>query len=494
MFVEAGHGRGDVDLALEVVLSNKVVQRVREGADFLDGGLFSFVSDGEFGEVGEGGEVLVATFLDEVAVEAEVVGVLGEVDDGRVGLVGLDEDGGGVEVAAADATDDLSEEFESFFFGGEVGEGKAGVGLDDADGGEVGEVEAAGDGLGADEDLDVAVFDFVVEGVEGVGFFVVGVEAGDFDFGEEFFKFGFEKFGAEAFVEDAGVVTFGAGSGDFFLMATGVTEEGVRVGVEGEGEEAVGTEGLPATVFADGYGGGTAAVVVDEGLVAVLEILVDGGEKRVGEVAVFGEEVASFKVDDLDGGGEGGGFGFLSEGNKRVFGFGEVEVGDERGGGAEEAGDFEVSGEEGGEADGGVFGGVFLEVGGFVSFVDNDETEVFEGSEEGGAGADDDLGLVGVEEVFPGEMTFGFGLFGVEEGDLGFEGGFEDLDELGGESDFGDEEDDGLAFAEGFLGEFEVDVGCAGAGDAIEQFGGVFDVFDFLKSLLLVRVEINSDL
>ena len=46
MFVEAGHGRGDVDLALEVVLSNKVVQRVREGADFLDGGLFSFVSDG----------------------------------------------------------------------------------------------------------------------------------------------------------------------------------------------------------------------------------------------------------------------------------------------------------------------------------------------------------------------------------------------------------------------------------------------------------------
>ncbi len=42
-------------------------------------------------------------------------------------------------------------------------------------------------------------------------------------------------------------------------------------------------------------------------------------------------------------------------------------------------------------------------------------------------------------------MTFGFGLFGVEEGDLSAESLFENLDELGGEGDFGDEEDDGFA-------------------------------------------------
>ncbi len=42
-------------------------------------------------------------------------------------------------------------------------------------------------------------------------------------------------------------------------------------------------------------------------------------------------------------------------------------------------------------------------------------------------------------------MTFGFGLFGVEEGDLAVEGLFEDLDELGGEGNFGDEEDGGFA-------------------------------------------------
>ncbi len=72
-------------------------------------------------------------------------------------------------------------------------------------------------------------------------------------------------------------------------------------------------------------------------------------------------------------------------------------------------------------------------------------------------------------------MAFGFGLFGVEEGDAVAEGGGEDLDELGGEGDFGDEEDDGSVLSEGFGGEFEVDVGFAGAGDAEEELGWVGD-------------------
>ena len=38
-------------------------------------------------------------------------------------------------------------------------------------------------------------------------------------------------------------------------------------------------------------------------------------------------------------------------------------------------------------------------------------------------------------------MTFGFGLFGMDKTDVGFEGAFEDLDELGSEGDFGDEKD-----------------------------------------------------
>ena len=307
-------------------------------------------------------------------------------------MVGLDYDGGAVEVAAADTADDLGEEFEGFFFGGEVGEREAGVGLDDGDGGEVGKVEAAGNGLGADEDLDVAGFDVVIESVERVALFVVGVEASDFDFWEEFFKFGFEEFGAEAFVEDAGVVAVGATGRDGFLMAASVAEELVTVGVESEGEETVGAEGLPAAVFAKGEWGGAAAVVVNEGLVAGGEVFFDVSEERVGEVAVFGERLARGGVDDLDAGGDGGGFGLFGEEDEGVFVFGEEEVGDEGGGGAKEASDFEGAGEEGSEADGGVFGGVFLVVGGFVGFVDDDEAEVFDGSEEGGAGADDDSG------------------------------------------------------------------------------------------------------
>ena len=94
----------------------------------------------------------------------------------------------------------------------------------------------------------------------------------------------------------------------------------------------------------------------------------------------------------MDAGGDGGGFCLFGEEDEGVFVFGEEEVGDEGGGGAKEASDFEGAGEEGSEADGGVFGGVFLVVGGFVGFVDDDEAEVFDRGEEGGAGADDDSG------------------------------------------------------------------------------------------------------
>jgi len=227
-------------------------------------------------------------------------------------------------------------------------------------------------------------------------------------------------------------VTVWAGGGDFFCVAAGVAEERVRVGVEGEGEETVGAEGLPAAFFAESERGGAAAVVIDEGLVAVLEVLLDGGKKRVGEVAVFGEGFAGGEVDNLDVGGDGGSFGFLGEGDEGVFGLGEIKVGDERGGGAKEARDVEGAGKEGSEADGGVFGGVFLVVSGFVGFVDDNEAEIVKWGEESGAGANDNAGGVGGEEVLPGEVAFGFGLFTVEQSDDVAKGGLEDLDKLGG--------------------------------------------------------------
>lgn len=56
-----------------------------------------------------------------------------------------------------------------------------------------------------------------------------------------------------------------------------------------------------------------------------------------------------------------------------------------------------MAGDEAGKAEGGITGGVFLVVGGFVSFVDNDEAEVMNRCEEGGAGADDDEGFLGAK-------------------------------------------------------------------------------------------------
>lgn len=64
--------------------------------------------------------------------------------------------------------------------------------------------------------------------------------------------------------------------GDGGVVAAGVAEELELVSVEGEGEEAAGTESLPAAVVADGEGGGAAAVVEDDGLGVICERFGDG--------------------------------------------------------------------------------------------------------------------------------------------------------------------------------------------------------------------------
>lgn len=132
--------------------------------------------------------MLGAAFFNEVLVKIRIIGLAGVLDDGVVGLVSLNETGGFGNVSAADAADDLGEEVEGAFFGGVVGEGEASVGLDDADGGETGKIEAFGDGLGADDEVDFAGFDSVIFSVESVIFSIIGIKTGDFGGGEEFLK------------------------------------------------------------------------------------------------------------------------------------------------------------------------------------------------------------------------------------------------------------------------------------------------------------------
>jgi len=82
-------------------------------------------------------------------------------------------------------------------------------------------------------------------------------------------------------------------------------------------------------------------------------------------------------------------------------------------------------------------------VGWFVSFVDDDEPEVFDWCEEGGAGADDDLRLGTIEDILPEEVAGGLGLLAVEESDV-VKVFLKILDKLASESDFGYEDDGGF--------------------------------------------------
>lgn len=246
--------------------------------------------------------------------------------------------------------------------------------------------------MGADEDLVGAGFDVGIELGEGFGFEVVAVKTGDFGLGEEAGEFGFKEFGAEALVDEVGFVALGAGAGDGGGVVAEVADEGVGVGVEGEGEVAVGAEGLPATMITEGERSGAAAVVEDESLVVLGEVVFKGGEQGLGEIAVLQEKGAVLEVYDGGDGGFCGGFGFVIKGDEGGVLAGEVIIYEIRGGRAEDAGDFEGAGDLAGEAEGGVAGGVFLVVGGFVGFVNQDKAEVVDGGKKGGAGADDDGG------------------------------------------------------------------------------------------------------
>ncbi len=150
------------------------------------------------------------------------------------------------------------------------------------------------------------------------------------------------------------------------------------------------------------------------------------------------------------------------------------------GGSAEETGDFLVRGlaacgDEAGETESGITGGVFLVIGGFVGLVDDDEAEIMDGGKESGTGADDDDGVAGGgfgEDTEPSFAAFGGGLVGVDEVDTGAESLLENLDELGGEGDFGNEEDGGVLRFKGISGHFEVDIGFTATGYTSEETSG----------------------
>lgn len=98
---------------------------------------------------------------------------------------------------------------------------------------------------------------------------------------------------------------------------------------------------------------------------------------------------AVFKVDDSDLGFDGARFGLGGEFDKRGFGFGEVIIDEIRGSGAEDARDFLGAGDETGEPQGGISRRVFLVIGAFVGFVDDDKAEIVSRGKKSGARTND---------------------------------------------------------------------------------------------------------
>ena len=96
------------------------------------------------------------------------------------------------------------------FFRGEIREAEAGVCLDDTNSGKKGEVKTFSNGLGADQDVEIAIFNLVVEEIERFGLFIIGVKTGDASTREEFFELGFEELGAKTFMDDVRAFTFEA--------------------------------------------------------------------------------------------------------------------------------------------------------------------------------------------------------------------------------------------------------------------------------------------
>lgn len=193
-------------------------------------------------------------------------------------------------------------------------------------------------------------------------------------------------------MKDAGTVATRTARRNFGFVTAEVAAEGVGIGVEGEGEVTVRAEGLPATVFADGERRRTSAIMKNQSLMFIFKISFDFCQKLIGEVAITEEVVAIFKVDNGDFRVESGSFGLLGELNKRMFGFREIIIGEVRGGGAKEAGDLEGASHEAGKTSSGITRGVFLVVGSFVGFVDNNEAKIMDGGKEGRTRADDNEG------------------------------------------------------------------------------------------------------
>jgi hypothetical protein len=125
-----------------------------------------------------------------------------------------------------------------------------------------------------------------------------------------------------------------------------------------------------------------------------------------------------------------------------------------------------------GNISGVVSGDFVLFEGVFVFFVEDDQTELRNGCEDGAAWSYDDLGF-SVCDTSPLEIAFGSAHIGVKDGD-GLKTVFESASSLRCKADFGDENDGLSTELDRSFDGLHVDFGFAAAGDTVQKDGGVF--------------------
>ena len=109
----------------------------------------------------------------------------------------------------------------------------------------------------------------------------------------------------------------------------------------------------------------------------VFEVFFDGFQEFIRKIAVGSEVTAIFKIDNLDIGFRVSFDGFFFKFDTGVILVSEIVIRDKRSSSALKAGDVFSLGNEATKAQSRILWWLLLEIGWFVSFVDNDETEIF---------------------------------------------------------------------------------------------------------------------
>ena len=237
-----------------------------------------------------------------------------------MGGEGLDDDFA-FEFAASGATGDLGDELEGALAGAEVGDVEAEVGVEDSHEGDVGEMQAFGDHLGADEDIDFLGFEFPKDVFECVfAAHGIGIDAGEASFWEDFLQDFLDLLGAVSLKGDTRIFTLRAFLWDDGLVTADVADESLIGAVVGEGDGAVrALAGVAAGVALEGAGE-AAAVEEKDGLLAFFEALFEGGAESVREDGDLAFLLLFFQahVDDADE-RHGVGVGAFVEAEELIF-------------------------------------------------------------------------------------------------------------------------------------------------------------------------------